>query len=229
MVITIPGGKGLFSVLQRVLKVRSENGTRLRVTAEVHTILKDFGDLATYLRERLTRITELMPSTIPATLGDQDAREPGMGGVHFVPLPDGSIQPMPWPSPFPLEVQRCLVSFDNPTGTITNSDLELDTSVTQHDVLASNVDAREATIHNFPENTLTVFWKIKGAVSSSGPSAQLLRLQALYQRRHQYVPTYDYLPGPANTMDDDCSRRRDLSDSHLLLHFNALSPQTRPW
>jgi hypothetical protein len=82
MVLAIPGGKGLFSVLQHVLKVRSEGGTRLRLTAEVHTILKEFGDLASDLGERPTRIAELIPSAIPATLGAQDAAGPGMGGVY---------------------------------------------------------------------------------------------------------------------------------------------------
>jgi hypothetical protein len=229
MVLAIPGGKGLFRILQHALKVRSEGGTRLRLTTEVHTILKDFGDLASDLGERPTRIAELIPSAIPATMGAQDAAGPAMGGVHFVPLPDGSIQPMLWRSPFPLEVQHRLVSFDNPAGTITNSDLELAASVAQHDVLTSNVDAREATIHNFSDNTPTVFWQRKGAVSNSGPNAQLLRLQALYQRKHRYVLTYDDLPGPANLMAEDCSRRWDISDSQLLLHVNASLPHTRPW
>jgi hypothetical protein len=66
-VLAIPGGKCLFSILQHVLKVRSEGGTRLRLTTEVHTILKDFGDLASDLGERPTRIAELIPSVIPAT------------------------------------------------------------------------------------------------------------------------------------------------------------------
>jgi hypothetical protein len=229
MVLAIPGGNGLFSFLQHVLKVRSEGGTRLRLTAEVHTILKDFGDLASDLGELPMHIAELIPSAILETLGAQDAAGPGMGDIHFVPLPEGSIQPMLWRSPFPIEVQRQLVLFDKPAGTITNSDLELDASVAQHDVLTYNVDAREATVHNFSNNTPTVFWQRKGAVSNSGPSAQILRLQALHKRKHRYVPTYDYLPGSANIMADDCSRCWYLSDSQLLLHFNASFPQIRPW
>jgi hypothetical protein len=128
---------------------------------------------------------------------------------------------MLWRSPFPLEVQRRIVSFDNPAVTITNKYLELASSVAQHTVLASNVDAWEATIHNFSDNMPTVFCQHNGAVSSYGPAAQVLHLQALYRRRHQSVPSYDYLPGPANAMADDCSRRWDLLDSQLLLRFNA--------
>jgi hypothetical protein len=80
-----------------------------------------------------------------------------------------------------------------------------------------------------PPFIITVFWQRKGAVSNSGPTARLLRLQALHQRQYRYVPTYDYLPGPVNIMSDDCSRSWDLLDSQLLHHFNSSFPQTRPW
>jgi hypothetical protein len=175
------------------------------------------------------RIAELILAGTPATIGAQDAAGTGMGGVHFVPLPDGTIAPLLWQSPFPPAVQARLVAYANSDGTITNSDLELAASVAQHEVLVTQVDAREATIHNFSDNIAKVFWQRKGAVPNSGLTAQLLRLQALHQRQHRYVPTYDYLPGPVNIMSDDCSRRWDLSDSQLLHHFNSSFPQTRPW
>jgi hypothetical protein len=88
---------------------------------------------------------------------------------------------------------------------IINIDLELAASVVQHEVLVTNMDAREATFHNFSDNTPPVYWQRKGAVSTSGPAARLLRLQAIQQRLHRYVPTYDYIPGPANVMSDDSS------------------------
>ena len=53
-------------------------------------------------------------------LGATDAAKPGMGGVYFL-LDEG---PCVWRYPFPDEVQRCLVSWENPKGDITNSDLE---------------------------------------------------------------------------------------------------------
>jgi hypothetical protein len=104
MVLAIPRGRGIFSVLQQVLKVRTENETLLHVSAEVHTILEDFCLLVTDLKERLTRIAELIPSSLPTTIGVQDAAGPGMGGVKFVPLSDGSILQMLSRSPFPPEV-----------------------------------------------------------------------------------------------------------------------------
>jgi hypothetical protein len=56
-----------------------------------------------------------------------------------------------------------------------------------------------------------------------------LRQHALHQRFHRYVSLRDYIPGPANTMADDASRRFDLSDADLLTHFNATYPQAHPW
>jgi hypothetical protein len=206
MVLAVPGAQGLFSVLQLVLKVRLEEGTRLHLTDSVHAVLRDFRTLAADLQARPTRIAELVPSNAPATIGAQDAAGKGMGGVHFVPLTSGAIAPFLWRAPFPLSVQNRRVAYSNLGGTITNSDLELAATVAQHDVLANQVDTCEATILNFSDNTASVFWQSKGAVSRSGPAARLLRLQALHQRRHRYVPTFDYLPGPANVMSDDCSR-----------------------
>jgi hypothetical protein len=59
----------------------------------------------------------------------------GMGGVHFVPQQDGSIHPILWQGPFPEDIQQRLVTFDNPKGDINNSELELATSVAQHDIM----------------------------------------------------------------------------------------------
>jgi hypothetical protein len=91
------------------------------------------------------------------------------------------------------------------------------------------VDAQEATIHNLSDNTAPVYCQHNGAMSNSGPAARLLHLQALHQWQHCYMSTYGYLPGPANSMSDECRRRWDLTDSQLLRHFNYVFPYTRPW
>jgi hypothetical protein len=229
MVLAVPGAQGLLSVLQLLLKVRLEEGTCLRLTDQVHAVLRDFCALAAYLQACPTRISELVPSMTSAAMGVQDAAGKGMGGVHFVPMPDGSVAPLLWRAQSPLSVQNRLVTYANSAGTITNSDLELAASVAQHDVLAREVEVREATILNFSDNTPTFYLQRKGAVSSAGPAPCLVRIQALHQRQHRYVPTFDYLPGPANVMSDDCSRRWDLTDAQLLHHFNSYYPQTQPW
>jgi hypothetical protein len=93
-----------------------------------------------------------------------------MGGVHFFPLEEGTIEPLIWRAPFPADITKRLMLYDNPAGTITNSELELaGGGVAQFDVLAQHFDIRERTVHNSSDNVTTVWWQRKGAVSSSGP------------------------------------------------------------
>jgi hypothetical protein len=80
-----------------------------------------------------------------------------MVGVHFAPLVDGLIQPLLWRSPFPAYVQHWMVSFSNPGGDINNNELELSSSMVQHDVLAQLFDVREAIINNSSDNVAMVW------------------------------------------------------------------------
>jgi hypothetical protein len=121
-------------------------------------------------------------------------------------MEDGYFDPILWRSPFPPIIASRLVSSDNPTGNITNRELELAGSVAQLDVLSQQYDVRESTVHNSSDNVATVWWQRKGAVSSTGPTSRLIRRQALHQRHFRYVPLHDYIPGGSNAMSDDCSR-----------------------
>ena len=123
----------------------------------MHKFLDDFRLLAKDVATRPTRIAELVPDVYPATLGACDAAGEGMGGVHFVPDESGNVIPILWRRQFPEWISNRLVSFSNPDGDITNSDLELAGSVAQNDVLAQFADVTERTIHNSHDNTATVF------------------------------------------------------------------------
>jgi hypothetical protein len=142
MVLGIPGGKGLFSVLQEALRTKCDKGSIVKLSSAVHQILADFRWLAQDLNRRLTRITEIIPKTKPDTLGAQDAAVTGMGGVYFVPQLDGTVKTMLWRCPFTSAAQQRLVSYDNPQGDINSSELELAASVAQLDVLAQAFDFR---------------------------------------------------------------------------------------
>jgi hypothetical protein len=139
------------------------------------------------------------------------------------------VQPILWRAKFPVAVSESLVSFDNPTGTISNSDLELHATIMHHDVLVQCADLRERTIHTFHDNTPAVAWQCNGSTTTTGPAAYLLRFQALHQRFHRYLPLHDYIPGPINEMADKASRLWDLSDDEIISHFNLHYPQTLPW
>lgn len=229
MAIAIPGAKGLFSILQEAFRHEDTRRRRLRLSSTLHGFLDDFRSLARDITSRPTRIAELVPDTFPATIGACNASSEGMGGVHFFPDSSGKLIPLLWRARFPKHISDRLVSFDNPSGDINNSDLELAGSIAHVDILATHADIRERTIHNLYDNTAAVYWQRKGATTTTGPPAYLLRLQALHQRRHRYVPRHDYIPGPANAMADTLSRCWDLTDSQMLAHFNSHFPQDKPW
>ena len=105
-----------------------------------------------------------------------------MGSIHFIPDVGRSIVPVLWRHKFPAWVQRDLVSFDNPEGSINNSDLELVGSIAHNDILAQHADVREPTIRNSYDNMATVFWQHKGSMTTTGPAAYLLSIQAFHQQ-----------------------------------------------
>eukprot|EP00978_Attheya_sp_CCMP212_P000349 scaffold730_cov39-Attheya_sp.AAC.1 len=68
-----------------------------------------------------------------------------------------------------------LVSFSNPCGRITNSDLELAGSIAHNDVLAQLVDVTKATTTaSGTDNTPTLAWRHKGSTTTSKAAAYLL-------------------------------------------------------
>jgi hypothetical protein len=193
--------------------------------------LQDFRLLASQLHIRPTRIAEIIHGPTDY-LGAADAAVTGMGGVW---LPDPNLNPMVshppilWRQTFPTSIQDNFCSFNNPTGSITNSDLELAGNVGHQDVLAQEVDLTEANIATGTDNKATESWRLKGSSTSSKARAYLLRLGAFHQRHYRYLQRSFYLSGPANAMADDCSRRFDLSNPQLLAYFDATYPQSEPW
>ena len=124
MIIGIPGGQGLFSQLQVALQQQSHH--RVRIHKEAKACLQDLYMLAQDLAQRPTCMAEIVP-THPLYAGCCDASRAGMGGV-WLPSPDPYYPQHPpyvWQAPFSPQIQRALITTTNPSGTITNSDLEL--------------------------------------------------------------------------------------------------------
>lgn len=99
-----------------------------------------------------------------------------------------------------------MCTFENPSGTINNSDLELCGNIAHHDVIAQLGYIRERTIHTLSNNVASVFWLRKGSTTTTWPPAYLLQAQALHQRFHCYILQHNYILGEANAMADKCSR-----------------------
>jgi hypothetical protein len=226
MSLAVPGLQGFFSLLQEAL--RHVHQWRIRLTVATHDFLDDIWWLNRSLHLHPTRFCEVVPTTL-CTAGACDACQQGMGRVLFLPSVHGDFEPLLWRAPFPAHVQAQLVSWLNPDGTITNSDLELAGTIAQHDVLAHAADVRECTIATLTDNMPAQAWQHKGSTTTTGPAAYLLRLQALHQCHFRYLPQVSYIPGPANAMADDCSRRWDLTDAELISHFTHVYPQTNSW
>ena len=228
MFLGIPGGHSLFSQLQVALQRKANH--RVRIHKEARACLQDLYALARDLAQRPTRMDEIVP-THPLYAGCCDAALAGMGGV-WLPSTDPYYPQHPpyvWRAPFPPQVQRELVSTTNPSGTISNSDLELAGAIAHAGALAHHRDIRECTVAIFSDNTPADVWGTKASVTTMGPAAYLLRTASLHQRRHRYLLQRTYIPGPANVLADIASRRFDLSDDALLRHLTTLAPHSQNW
>ena len=163
-------------------------------------------------------------SASAAGRGTAGASAAGRGLDSPLPHP-----PVLWRSKFSDDVASRLVSWSNPDGSINNSELELAGVIGHNDILANCCNIQEVTTATGTDNTAAHSWATKGAVSSTGPSSYLLRLKSMHQRAHRYQLRTFYIPGPYNTMADDCSRLWHLSDKELLEYFDRTYPQAVPW
>jgi len=154
MVLALPGGRGLFSTLQENFCHR-ETKHRLRLRSAMHDFLNDFRWLARDLISLPTSMLELVPST-PTYVGSCDALGQGMGGIWLPPTT--SLPGLLWQTPFPTHIRRNLVSAQNPTGSITNSDLELAGAITHQEVLAHQAPTAKRTNALMNDNTAAVHW-----------------------------------------------------------------------
>jgi hypothetical protein len=157
----------------------------------------------------------------PSTISTSDASGAGVGGVHFIPLPDGTIQPLLWHHPLLSSISDCLLINSNLSGTITMNDFGLAASVAHHDVFVQHADIRSLATHNLHDNTTSVYWQRKSFNMATKSATYLLHLQALHQRFRRYTTHHDYLWGPLNVMANDCSRLWHLSDSQVLSYFDS--------
>jgi hypothetical protein len=224
MAIALPGARNMFGRLQNAISPKSK--TRVDLSKGVHQALDDFRWIAKDLTSRPTRIAELIPLA-PSAEGHHDASGKGAGGAWF---PGNTLQPREgwqadipvlWRLEWPDYITRLLVSSDNPTGTITNSDLELAGGLIHLEALAQTFDTRERTIVSKGDNLNTTFWERKGSTTTNSPPAYLLRLFGIHQRFHRYVPRFDYLAGLSNHVADALSRDFHLSMPQV---FSQLSP-----
>ena len=118
-----------------------------------------------------------------------------------------------------------MVSWDNPKGELTNSDLEQAGMVCHPDILAQQYDVWERTLCALSDNTPAIAREQKGSTSSDSPTAYLCRIASLHQRAYQYCLRSSHIPGTLNVMANILSRHWALSNSQMLDLFNTTFPK----
>jgi len=221
MAIAIPGAKYLFSILQHVL-VDQPTSSRLRLKPNVTASLQDWQLLAQNLAKTPTPIQSLVP-TPPSFLGAVDASGAGLGGVWLpTPIAPPSAKPIVFRLPFPRDIQANLVTAHNPTGTLTNSDLELAALITGAAVLRSTYPGPHASLLCASNNFPAVSWLQKGSTSSTAPRAFLPCWLARLTRSDHFTLCPVFASGSTNTLADVCSRLFHSPDQEF---FDTLQRQ----
>ena len=86
----------------------------------------------------------------------------------------------------------------------------------------------ERTVFSQTENTAGFWWQRKGSATCTSAPAHLLRLQAMHQRFHRYIPRIDFVRGVENLISDRPSCSLDLTDNQLLAFLDTNFPQPLP-
>ena len=203
--IILPAARGFFTPINAAMR-GTPKCIVLGAKSEVRAALEDLCTLLHILASRPTHVKELVPD-MPQYVGYHDAAAEGAGGVWFSLL--SNMSPTVWRVAFPHDIKSEVITDDNPTGLLTNSDLEL-----AAEVMAVGVALVVAhTIKHVPlgtlcDNTPTVSWIEKMASKSQGPtSGRLLRGLAvmLHSNRAGRLTTV-HVPGADNVLADVASR-----------------------
>ncbi|KAL7522296.1 hypothetical protein ACHAWF_000302, partial [Thalassiosira exigua] len=181
-------------------------------------------------------VKELIPGP-PTYKGTLDASGEGVGRV-WVPG-EKSLAPIVWRLHWPDEVVRRLVTFDNPDGDITNSDLEMAAEVLGWLVLEANAPKRHAHVGVCSDNLATVYWQLKGASKRSAVANRILRVLAVQMRENRAsLLITRHIAGECNDLGDIPSRSFGYKaewyfeeDSEFLAFFNKRfsMPQKNSW
>jgi len=233
--IGIPNGRGLLSPIIATVATKSnlrrykEKLTTLNLATR--QALQDWITLLPIALKEPIPCKDLMPA--PADFcGFCDASQHGAGGVWFGMKQ--ALPPIVWRVKFPSWVQESLVSQDHPTGSISNSDLEMLGLLFQWLVLEKFVKLAHTHVACWCDNTPTVAWASKLLATKAITAARILRTLALRMMACKASPlTTLHIPGTMNKMADFASRSFDQwpEDRDFLTEFHTrfTLPQNACW
>jgi hypothetical protein len=163
----------------------------------------------------------------PIRIAELLSQDPSVIGTTGPTAAD--IQAVLWGQIFPDHIRQRLVSFDNPTGDISNSDLELAETVAHHDVLTSNFDIRETQSIHF---AITLQ---HNSGSAKAPRRPLVLRPPYFGSSLTISANSNMFPCMISLLAPSiewvmtrllCSA---TTDAELLTYFNATYPQKKPW
>ena len=162
-------------------------------------------------------------------MGCCDAAKPGKGGVWLPSAQHPLHPPYGQQVPFPSSVQQALVSTDNPSGSITSSDLELAGTIVHEATLADVHDLCHCTVATFSDNTSAVAWGNKASTTTTSLASYLLHSSSLLQHQHWYLSQQFYIPWLANHLANVALRHSDLPNNAFLSFLDSVTSHTQPW
>jgi hypothetical protein len=235
--IGIPAGKGLMGPIDAELR-GDRRLIRIKPNQHLRDALQDFGTLIKVLGRRPTHCREVVVDD-PGYIGYCDASKLGAGGVWL----SGTKQlaPVVWRVEWPDDIRQQVVSFDNPSGTLTNSDLEMAGMVLHYLVLEHLVALKHVHVAAWCDNTPTVSWTNKLSSSKSAVAGRLARALAMRIHANEASPLISVsIAGVKNRMADVASRTFSrhsvaantfaISDTEFLQFFSDTFPlQNDSW
>jgi len=227
MSTAIKGARYLFSILQSAL-VHPPTSPRIRLTPLLKAALSDWQALAEDLATHPVPISSLVPRA-PHFIGAVDASQQGLGGFWLPTQHASQHQPLLFRCDFPPSIQQQLVSAKNPTGTLTNSDLELAAIILGTATLAEHTNMQHDSLWCGSDNAPAVSWSQKGSPTSTKANAFLLRWLAQLACRHQFNLLPISIAGKTNELADFCSRSFSLSDQAFAKTIQSTYPVTPCW
>ena len=90
--------------------------------------------------------------------------------------------------------------------------------------MANCFDIRKRNMLSQTDNMAGLWWKRKGMATSTLQPAHLLRLQAIHQQFHRYIPRHDFVSGVDKGIYDHPSGSQDLTDTTLFAQMDTLHP-----
>jgi hypothetical protein len=200
----LPSARSLFTPLNHATR-GDPKFISIGTKSELRSALLDFIPLIQSLHTRPTHVAELVKRG-DNFIGYCDASAFGAGGVWFGGT--CNLNPSVWRVIWPNDIRTAVVSESNPTGRLTNSDLEMAGVLIHMLVLETLAPLKHCRAVALCDNTPAVSWSTKlSCKAESSVAPRLLRGLAMRQRTLQSVPpNVGSIAGVDNKLADVASR-----------------------